>query len=234
MPAGTLLIAPHPDDAAFSLGGSIAAGILPQPLTLLTVFGRSTHAVTAANGDPERVTALRQAEETAYAQSRGLDLVWLGWSDAALRDPAAPLLVQTSALPSSPDFGAIRDCVATRDPALVLAPLGLGGHVDHLHLQRGAASFADGRPLAYYEDLPYAGRIGKVAKQAWARQLDAQLQRCELAFSATATAAKLADIAAYPSQLTPGLMRLLARMARHRREIVWATPPAAKQLSPPR
>jgi LmbE family N-acetylglucosaminyl deacetylase len=57
------------------------------------------------------------------------------------------------------DFGTLRDAcrfvqrLADRGPALVLAPLGVGGHVDHV-LARAAAE-RSGAPIAYYSDFPY-------------------------------------------------------------------------------
>lgn len=46
--------------------------------------------------------------------------------------------------------------LADRGPALVLAPLGVGGHVDHV-LARAAAE-RSGAPIAYYSDFPYNQR----------------------------------------------------------------------------
>jgi LmbE family N-acetylglucosaminyl deacetylase len=57
------------------------------------------------------------------------------------------------------DSGTLRDAcrfvqrLADRGPALVLAPLGVGGHVDHV-LARAAAE-RSGAPIAYYSDFPY-------------------------------------------------------------------------------
>jgi LmbE family N-acetylglucosaminyl deacetylase len=46
--------------------------------------------------------------------------------------------------------------LADRGPALVLAPLGVGGHVDHV-LARAAAE-RSGAPIIYYSDFPYNQR----------------------------------------------------------------------------
>lgn len=57
------------------------------------------------------------------------------------------------------DGGTLRDAcrfvqrLADRGPALVLAPLGIGGHVDHV-LARVAAE-RSGVPTVYYSDFPY-------------------------------------------------------------------------------
>jgi LmbE family N-acetylglucosaminyl deacetylase len=55
---------------------------------------------------------------------------------------------------------------AWRRPALVLAPLAVGGHVDHV-LTRVAAQ-RSGAPLVYYSDFPYNQR--HVADQAFIRR----------------------------------------------------------------
>jgi LmbE family N-acetylglucosaminyl deacetylase len=56
--------------------------------------------------------------------------------------------------------------LACPGPALVLAPLGVGGHVDHV-LARTAAE-RSGAPVAYYSDFPYSRRTA--ADQAFVQR----------------------------------------------------------------
>jgi LmbE family N-acetylglucosaminyl deacetylase len=153
-------IAPHPDDVALSIGGLVRLVDPGLRMTVLTIFGRSA----AAPGLPEerrtvdRVTAVRAAEDAAYCSALGVRLIALGWSDCAVRgypreawtgsvrrgDPAPPALRRglAEALADSPD--------------LVLAPLGIGEHVDHLVVRDAVLALA-GCTTLLYEDLPYAG-----------------------------------------------------------------------------
>src|SRR6185437_11718990 len=62
--------------------------------------------------------------------------------------------MQESASASEPEVAALIRKHASQ--AFVIAPLGLGGHVDHLVVHNAAIrSLSPGR-LAFYEDLPYA------------------------------------------------------------------------------
>jgi len=42
------------------------------------------------------------------------------------------------------------------EDGIVLAPLGLGDHLDHLTVRQAALRATRGKRLAFYEDLPYA------------------------------------------------------------------------------
>ncbi|MFJ4795977.1 PIG-L deacetylase family protein [Kitasatospora purpeofusca] len=161
----TLLVSPHPDDIAYSVGGLLAlAGPLPRA-TLLTVFTRSAWALPRRlrKAGPQVVGARRRTEELRYCRLRGLaDYSPLGLDDASLRgyDDVGELTADPAADPVGPALTAAL-APALRDTAAdtVLAPAAVGGHVDHLLVHRAVR--AAGLPSAtvlWYEDLPYAGQ----------------------------------------------------------------------------
>ena len=107
--------------------------------------------------------ALRRAEDRDAAAILGVaDLRWLDLPEAPHRGYAA----------ASELFGAVRDddaiwrpladalaaLIAERRPAQIFAPQGLGGHVDHRQAIRAVEAVADGIPVAWYRDTPYAIR----------------------------------------------------------------------------
>ncbi len=167
-----LFLSPHLDDVAFSCGGLLAQlGDAGWRTIMATAF---TATVLPATGfalacqldkglapDVDYM-ALRRDEDRAAAAILGVSsLRWLGLPEAPHRGyVSAPEL-----------FGAISDgdevwrslaaeisaLVDDVRPDLVLAPQGLGNHVDHRQMIRAVLQVAP-RHLAFYRDTPYAIR----------------------------------------------------------------------------
>ncbi|GAB3300748.1 PIG-L family deacetylase [Geodermatophilus aquaeductus] len=159
-------VSPHLDDAAFSVGGTLAAlADAGHEVTVVTCFTRSVPdpagfalACQLDKGLTADVDymALRRAEDAAAmavlgAVSRHLDL------------PEAPHRGYTSA----PDlFAGVHDgddvwrpvCAALADVPgdLWLAPQALGAHVDHLQVLRAVTALD--RPALWWRDSPYVLR----------------------------------------------------------------------------
>ncbi len=168
-----LFISPHLDDAVFSAGG--LAGLLADGgwrTVLATVFTRS---VVPAQGfalacqldkglapDVDYM-ALRRAEDHAAARLlRFTHTRWLDLVEAPHRSyESAPAL-----------FGPLRDddaigpdlcaklgaLAAEFAPDLVLAPQGLGNHVDHQQVTKAVIACFPAERIAFYRDTPYAIR----------------------------------------------------------------------------
>ncbi|MCC3776400.1 PIG-L deacetylase family protein [Streptomyces sp. UNOB3_S3] len=161
--AHTLLIAPHPDDVAYSCGGLLAARAGAARATLLTVFTRSSWALPKRlrRAGPDVITARRKEEELRYCRARGLArYVPLGFDDASLRgyDDDTEMTADPARDPlREPVARAVAAAVRELRPGLVLAPAAVGGHVDHLLVHEAVRrSAGDGVRRLYYEDLPYA------------------------------------------------------------------------------
>ncbi len=163
-----LYVSPHADDVGFSaagqLAGDVAAGARP---TLLTLF--------------EPPEPGRRGEDAAFARVFGVALERGDWPDAIARrrryrSPAqlfAPLRADEASL-----VEAIRVALQARVDAgarRVVAPLGVGGHVDH-QVAHAACRALTGADVRYYEDTPYVltpfqlprrlARLGAVADGA--------------------------------------------------------------------
>ena len=167
-----LALSPHLDDAVFSCGGLLAqladAG---WRVCMATAFTRSVvpaHGFALAcqldKGLSPSVDymALRRAEDGAAAAILGVEPRWLDLLEAPHRGyDSAPRL-----------FGPMRDgddiwrplatlvtaLVDELHPALVLAPQGLGAHVDHRQMIRAVREALPTGPVAWYRDTPYAIR----------------------------------------------------------------------------
>lgn len=167
-----LLLSPHADDIAYSIGGLVAGWAGQVDGTLLTVFGRSGWALPRAlrKQPVEAISAARLAEEQAYCARRGLRHDYFDCADSVLLgyDDAGELTARPEQDPRTGDIvKLVADYVARTAPALVLAPCALGGHIDHAIVQRAAAALHDVEVL-YYEDVPYSATL---SLQALEREL---------------------------------------------------------------
>ena len=161
-----LAVSPHLDDAAFSVGGTLAAlADAGHEVTVLTCFTRSvpdpTGFALACQTDkglgPEvDYLAVRRAEDRAAMAVLGAAPVHLDLAEAPHRgyESAAGLF---AGVHSGDDvWRAVRAHLEERDADLWLAPQGLGGHVDHLQVLRAVAGLD--RPVLWWRDSPYVLR----------------------------------------------------------------------------
>lgn len=168
-----LFLSPHLDDVVFSCGG--LAALLASAgwhTVLATPFTRS---VVPASGfalacqldkglPPEAdYMALRRAEDRAAATIIGFhDVRWLDLLEAPHRgyDSAPALFGPTGEQDTvlAELTGRFAALASEFTPDLVLAPQGLGNHVDHQHVIAAAGSSFPADSIAYYRDTPYAIR----------------------------------------------------------------------------
>lgn len=227
-----VVLSPHLDDGILSCGGRMAR---------LAEEGGSALLVTLFAGDdpvdppgelaaslrrvwnlpPGGVVAARRAEDRTAAARLGAAAEHWPFPEALYRTDAdgAPLYPDLASLYGelrADEAGLVAD-LATRiaalpPAALLLAPLGVGGHVDH-RLVRAAAE-ASGRPVAFYEEFPYsewkwfAVRRALGGRGGWRPE--------ELALAARHLERKQEAILAYASQV-PALFRSAGRLGRQLR-----------------
>jgi LmbE family N-acetylglucosaminyl deacetylase len=213
-----VVLSPHLDDAALSVGGLIAfataagesilvvtvAAGSPPPQTILGPFAAALHRAWGLS-ITEAVARRRREDEAAMAllgaEARRLDQL-----DAVYRWPDR--YGTEAALTGEPADGdrleietiaALAPILAASPRALVLAPLAVGGHVDHRIVHRVARALArQGREVAFYEDLPYAAEPDAVARRT--AEMGCELEPTTFDIAATLDR-KIAAILAYSSQI---------------------------------
>ncbi len=185
-----LYVSPHADDVAFSAAGQLARDVRGGArATLMTLF------------EPPAPGEVRRGEDEAFARAFGVELVRGEWPDAVMRrrryrSPAqlfAPLRTDEAPLVET-----VRATVQARVDGgcrRVMAPLGVGGHVDH-QVAHAACRALVGAEVAYYEDTPYVltpfqlprrfARIGAVADDVRDATLARGSVRAELGAAAAA------------------------------------------------
>jgi LmbE family N-acetylglucosaminyl deacetylase len=158
-----LAVSPHLDDAAFSVGATLAAlGDAGHDVTVLTVFTASVPSPTGfalacqtdkGLGPDVDYLALRRAEDVAAQAVLGTGHGHLPFREAPHRgyDSAAALFAGVR--PDDVVWQDVREALRPYDADLWLAPQGLGAHVDHLQVVRAVAALD--RPTAWWRDAPY-------------------------------------------------------------------------------
>ncbi len=177
-----LVLSPHLDDAVLSCGALLAAVADRCPVVVATVFtaaGPPPHTFAARRflrgGDSGALYAARRREDVDVLSALGVKPVHLGFPDALFRRrrlPGAAARVLPELTHRYPTYrydiargrrargdrtlvGEIAAAVGAHAAAarLILCPLGVGRHVDHL-LVRDAGTRLPGR-IVHYSDFPY-------------------------------------------------------------------------------
>jgi LmbE family N-acetylglucosaminyl deacetylase len=201
-----LVLAPHPDDAALSVGGLLVR--LREPVVLCTIFGRSNYTSRGFHAHWQTVSAIRKTEDAAFAASIGATLRYPALPEAAIRIGPSERLIFAKAggrVADYPRLDAVLEAtIASMRPRAVLAPAALGGHVDHILVRRVVSRILRTRdvPIAYYEDLPYAARIGAWRLVESILSFDARLKPLTVDITDQLTG-KLRRLGLYKSQLGP-------------------------------
>jgi LmbE family N-acetylglucosaminyl deacetylase len=166
-------LSPHFDDAVLSCGGLIfeqtRQGIPVEIWTVcagdpppgsLSKMAAKIHKEWGT-GTAEETVHLRRGEDREAASRVGAGALHFDVPDCIYRrGPSGVLLYTTSVFtpwnPLEKDLPArmaatIRERLAPED--IVVCPLAIGGHVDHILVRRAVESL--GRPLRYYADIPY-------------------------------------------------------------------------------
>jgi LmbE family N-acetylglucosaminyl deacetylase len=232
-----IYLSPHPDDAALSCGGVIAMltrrGDPVQVWTIcsggppdgpLSSFAQSLHERWRTGRE---AFARRADEDRASCAALGAALHTFDLPDCIYRrgqvddGPPTHLYAAEEAIfgPVHPAEAGLIDRLAGEfrrrmpDGGRVVAPLALGGHVDH-RLTRAAAENLS-LPLLYYADYPYVVRNPAELTAALATGMTAQPHPVD----ETGLEAWCASIAAHRSQIStfwPDLDAMRADMRRYR------------------
>ena len=200
-----LAISPHLDDAIFSAGALLWT--LRQRgwrVVIATVFTgnveRPSGFALACQLDkglsPEvDYMALRRKEDLLACAAVGAEARHLSLLEAPHRGYTDAAALFDEVLPGDTIEGQVRTelgaVFADIQPDVVLAPLAIGGHVDHVIVRQAVEANGTLRRLWLWEDWPYVDRSGS-PDRAMARRLR---------FSPEARAAKTRACACYVSQL---------------------------------
>lgn len=168
-----IALSPHLDDAVLSTAGLLTAlqGRVSR-LVVTIACGNPLPRQGGNNKGRERrgfaSPLVRRREDIRAMHDLDCDFVHLGFADCVYRrSPTTGDLIyqraRTKFALSAPDDSAyveelylvLRRLVQNMGRVLILAPMGIGLHVDHLICARVALQIADPNHLLFYEDVPY-------------------------------------------------------------------------------
>jgi LmbE family N-acetylglucosaminyl deacetylase len=245
-----IVLSPHLDDGALSCGGRIAATAERGGHALLVTVFAGDDPPAPANPLATRlrevwnlpaggVVEARRAEDREAGRRLGAAVEHWPFPEALYRLDAGgrPLYASVAGLyeaPRAEDRELAGELAAriAQLPAvdLLLAPLGVGGHVDH-RLVRAAAE-RSGREVAFYEEFPYSEWKWFAVRHALERPRDWASE--SLPLPAALADVKRDAILAYRSQVGPLFRtegRLGKQLRRHARraggERIWRRRSAA-------
>jgi LmbE family N-acetylglucosaminyl deacetylase len=232
------VLSPHLDDAAYSVGGQLAAQVRAGgTAVVLNLFagrpGQDTLSPLArefhARQGVDDLVSHRIGLDRAALDRLGARPVYLPFRDCIYRGSpeggdwyySDPSQVFDQPHPAEAHLPAeLADAVAPHLPGdrqvRVLAPLAVGGHVDHRIVRDAALLLArQGWPVRFYEDVPYVMREGAVEEAlAEARGAGADGWQVETVYLEPEDfAARLEATAAYRSSLPLETFAGLARDA---------------------
>lgn len=172
----TLVLSPHLDDAVLS-----CAGYMGCRKSLIATFFTEGDASYEA----------RRAEDYEAAKIIGAQARHMGFKDAPFRSVLYSNFVGIIGggfRPLPRLEKALAQLLDELDPELVLAPLGVGNHIDHRLLRYAATKLVRPERLLYYEDRPYAFvrdqldfTIGTAPQPDWGSYFSAHYVRTYLA-----------------------------------------------------
>lgn len=168
-----LVLSPHLDDAAFSLGPLLAQYAKSTRLIVATAFSKSVDSPSSfalacqldkglsAN---DNYMTIRKKEDTGWAQAMGVEVIHgelpeaphRGYNSATeLFGPLLPELDVRKKL-----FEWTLHLLRFYKPRALLSPLSIGNHVDHILVKETAEGLNTTEASVYfYKELPYAGNI---------------------------------------------------------------------------
>ena len=159
-----LIISPHCDDAAFSIGGIIYE-ICQQEIDIiiLTCFSKSHYAIKSSEFSIEEITLIRKREDQMFRElcnAKEMQLLYIDLLDAPLRKYRNveslfdPMLQDNELLLIDTIKNSIRPLLQA--DTLLLFPMAIGNHIDHVISNIACRTLANsGVYFGEYFDQPY-------------------------------------------------------------------------------
>lgn len=155
-----VVLSPHLDDAVFAVGAFIASeAAVGIPVVVETVFtGNAPAAPTARHHRAFSDYSVRRAEDDSALRILGASSRRLGFRERLFRPPPLRTPLHIFRTPPTPeDVESIEVAIheTLSDPGVaVLAPLGIGNHIDHVAVAVAALRCAvGGGRILFYEDF---------------------------------------------------------------------------------
>ncbi len=169
--SSVLVISPHCDDAAFSIGGIIKKySYKDVKFTILTCFSKSKYMIGNTTATIEEISSMRKKEDHDFyrlCHTANVRLLYLDLPEAPLRKNRAAKHIFSSKLTEDENI-LITQLARTiallmKNDTLLLFPSAVGGHIDHVIVNKACSYLAkQHKNHMQYLDLPYTAMVKNI------------------------------------------------------------------------
>lgn len=203
----TILVSPHSDDIAYSLGGTLLTEYFDRPAMLVTVFTKSNFSLRMKLNNSEEITKIRCLEDAEFAKETKIEYRGLNLPESPIRGKKTHKEIFESSEPDQdPVFKnvylSLSKLIKEFPDALVVSPMSLGGHLDHkiVHESCLAICKENNIKISFYEDLPYASFLTLKQIEDKAFEIDPSLRPYKIDITQTFKR-KLTNLKIYKTQI---------------------------------
>lgn len=161
----TLLVSPHSDDIAFSIGGTLLQNIFNRPILMVTIFTKSNYSPCINIYKSDTITKVRHLEDIEFADKLEIGFQNFDFSEPLLRGYRRKEIFANKNPASDPIYpevySALSELIKSSQCELIVSPMGLGNHIDHNIACNICCRIAkeNNIRIVFYEDLHYASRL---------------------------------------------------------------------------
>lgn len=199
----TILVAPHADDIAYSIGGSLILDSFVKPILMTTIFTNSNCSRHIKIKDNVTISRERILEDIEFANKLGIKYQSLHFYDAPLRgildiysivDPVSDPIFQQV-------YVALSKLIKSYHCELIVSPMGIGNHVDHIIVRDACRKIAreNNLQIIFYEDLCYAYHMTPTQITAKARAISPSIMPYDIDITSIFNE-KIKNVKLYESQ----------------------------------
>jgi len=161
----TILVSPHSDDIAFSIGGTLLQNIFTRPILMVTIFTKSNYSPCINICKSDTISKVRHLEDVEFADKLEIEFQSFDFSEPPLRGYSRQDIFANNNPASDPIFTEVYDALSklikSSQCQLIVSPMGLGDHIDHNIVCKICCRIAEENNIriVFYEDLHYASRL---------------------------------------------------------------------------
>lgn len=202
----TILVSPHSDDIAYSLGGTLLQDYFYGPVLMVTVFTRSNFTLCVKLSNSELISRIRHLEDVQFTDKNKIRLLGFPFSEAPLRGMSRREIFSNIKPDSytvfSDVYHALSELIKSYPCDLIVSPMGLGNHIDHVIVSNICNKIAqeNNKKIVFYEDLPYASLLTSKQIKRRASAISPDLKPCKVDISEV-YADKLTNLDIYKTQI---------------------------------
>lgn len=178
----TILVSPHSDDIAYSIGGTLLQNFFNRPILMVTIFTKSNYSPCIKMSDSEIISKVRHLEDVGFADKLEINFQCLNFNEPPLRGYSRMDIFTKNNPASDPIYTEVHNTllklIKSYPCDLIVSPMGLGNHIDHIMLCDICRRIAEENNIriVFYEDLQYASMLTLKQIKARAKSINPNLK----------------------------------------------------------